>query len=201
MVEYKIFGPDETPAELYRFRYAIYVEEMNRPQRYACAATKTIRDPLDDTARQVVALDDGRVIACIRANLLREGSVGDYFDFYDLCRLSTEEAARASICTRLMVSPDHRKTQVSIDIFKVLYAFAVANDVQTSFMDCNAHLVRFFEKFGYERTAHKRHPEYGDVTVMKLDHFDFARIIRIGSPFAELAQAKAEAARVLLAAQ
>ena len=33
---------------IYRFRYSVYVEEMNRPQRYANHEYKRISDPLDD---------------------------------------------------------------------------------------------------------------------------------------------------------
>jgi GNAT superfamily N-acetyltransferase len=201
MIEYRIFSPGEAPADLFSFRYRIYVEEMHRPQRYACAQTKTIEDPLDRCARQVVALQHGRVIACIRANLLREGSIGEYLAFYDLDKLSSEDAFEASICTRLMVDPEHRKTSVSIDIFKRLYAFAIDAGVRTSYMDCNPPLVRFFSKFGYERLGEKRHPEYGHVAIMKLDHFDFVRLVRIGSPFADLARDKAKAMSALLAAQ
>ncbi|MBB5517472.1 N-acyl amino acid synthase FeeM domain-containing protein [Amphiplicatus metriothermophilus] len=193
MFEYRIYTPAECPEELYSFRYGIYVEEMHRKQRYACHRTKTIRDPLDDTARQVVAHKDGRIVACIRANLLKEGPVGDYFDFYELDRLLNPDAlSRASICTRLMVSPKYRRTHVSVDIFKHLYVFGLAHEIDTSFMDCNRHLTGFFQKFGYEFLFRKHHEEYGDVAVMSLNLRDYQRLIDIDSPFAETARTQLE---------
>ena len=123
----------------------------------------------------------------MRANLLADGPIGDYFSFYGIDRIDPAAAMRSSICTRLMVRADFRKTQTPVDIFKNLYDFAIENRVESSYMDCNAHLVRFFRKFGYQNLGAKNHPEYGDVTIMRLDHFDFQRLVRIGSPFAEQA--------------
>jgi GNAT superfamily N-acetyltransferase len=190
MVEYGVFAPSECPEELFSFRYRIYVEEMHRPQRHADNAAKTIRDPLDATARQVLALKDGRVVGCIRANLLRDGPIGDYDVLYRLDSMRSEERADTSICTRLMVAPEYRRTTIVADIIKHLYRWAIDNRVASSWMDCNPPLVRFFEKFGYERRFQTEHPEYGRVTVMSLDHFDFARLVAIGSPFAETAAAE-----------
>ena len=43
--------------ELFSFRYRIYVEEMQRKQKYASHASKQIRDPLDDFATNLIARD------------------------------------------------------------------------------------------------------------------------------------------------
>ncbi|MFN3961028.1 MAG: N-acyl amino acid synthase FeeM domain-containing protein [Parvularculaceae bacterium] len=192
-VEFRFFTRDDCPRELFEFRYAIYIEEMHRKQFYACHETRTIIDPLDETGRQLIGFSGGEIVACVRANLLSDGPVGDYFSFYGMDALDPAAALRSSICTRLMVRADFRKTQVPVDIFKRLYDFAIENRVETSYMDCNAHLVRFFRKFGYEFLGVKAHPEYGEVSIMKLDHFAFARLVSIGSPFAE--QAARELAR------
>jgi hypothetical protein len=43
--------------QLFSFRYRIYVEEMQRKQKYADHSSKQIRDPLDDFAINLVAWD------------------------------------------------------------------------------------------------------------------------------------------------
>jgi hypothetical protein len=49
--------------ELFSFRYRIYVEEMQRKQKYANHASKQTRDPLDDFAINLIARDaDGAII-------------------------------------------------------------------------------------------------------------------------------------------
>lgn len=201
-VEFRFFDRADCPKELFEFRYAIYIEEMHRRQFYACHETRTIIDPLDETGRQLIGFSGGEIVACVRANLLADGPIGDYFSFYGMDALDPAVALRSSICTRLMVRADFRKTQVPVDIFKRLYDFAIENRVETSYMDCNAHLVRFFRKFGYEFLGVKTHAEYGEVSIMKLDHFAFARLVRIGSPFAEQAARElARAAPVMAAAE
>lgn len=192
-VEFRFFNRTDCPQELFEFRYSIYIEEMHRRQFYACHETRTIIDPLDDSAHQLVGFSNGEIVACVRANLLADGPVGDYFSFYDMDKLDPASALRSSICTRLMVRADFRKTQTPVEIFKQLYDFAIENRVESSFMDCNAHLVRFFRKFGYEFLGVKTHAEYGEVSIMRLNHFAFERLVRIGSPFA------AQAARELKA--
>jgi hypothetical protein len=55
----------QTTAELeavYRFRYSVYVEEMNRTQRYADHELKQIKDPLDDFGHILYATDEDRAI-------------------------------------------------------------------------------------------------------------------------------------------
>lgn len=72
----------ETEAELtalYTFRYRIYVEEMARPQKYADHDARTIRDPLDDTAYNLVAWQDDAIAGCVRVNFARDGGM-DYYE-------------------------------------------------------------------------------------------------------------------------
>jgi N-acyl-L-homoserine lactone synthetase len=186
MYEYKIFHAHDCPEDLFRFRYSIYVEEMGRRQLYACHKTKTIRDYLDDTAHQGVVFKDGKIIACMRVNFLRDGPIGHYYDFYRFKELESAKLQAASICTRLMVAREYRRTVVSIEILKFLYKYGLYRDIATCTMDCNLHLVRFFEKFGYQFLFSDKHPEYGNVAVLRLDLRDLNSLDRTHSPFAPI---------------
>lgn len=188
MLSYQLRQGASVPADLFRFRYAIYVEEMGRKQKYACAETRTIRDPLDELGYQgIVALDDA-IIGCIRMNFLRDGSIGDYFSLYGLSALSAKERETASICTRLMIGPSARRTQVSIELIKFAYAFGLDRGIDTCFIDCNDHLVRFFERFGWRFLFKREHEDYGLVNIMRLDLRDHNHLAAIKSPFLALGQ-------------
>ena len=188
MYEYKVFGPHETPKDLFHFRYKIYIEELGRPQKHACHETKTIRDELDDTARQVVGYHDGKIIACIRANLLKHGSVGYYEKFYGLEQLSDSERNEASICTRLSVAPEYRRhPAATVHTFQKLYDFGVRNKIKTSYLDCYEDLIGFFERFGYEYLQNDDHEIYGRVAIMRLYLQDFDRLIENKTMFAKQA--------------
>lgn len=186
-LSFGIYSDDSAPAALYEFRYKIYVEEMGRKQKYACADTKTIRDPLDEKGHQGLILRDNEIVGSIRMNLLKHGAVGDYFEFYDLAALAPEALLKSSICTRLMIEPSLRRTSASIDLVKFAYEFGLRNDIETCFIDCNSHLTRFFGRFGWRRLYRREHEEYGLVDVMRLDLQDTDYLRSINSPFAAIA--------------
>jgi N-acyl-L-homoserine lactone synthetase len=74
-----------TDAELeaiYRFRYAIYVEEMHRKQKHADPLTRQICDPLDAGAYVLGVWEQEEVVGTLRTNFLAETEVGEYFDMY-----------------------------------------------------------------------------------------------------------------------
>lgn len=186
MVEITAYGPGEAPQDLFRFRYRVYVEEMGRPQKYARHDSKTIVDFLDDTATNIVASDGEEILGCVRINFLRDGSIGDYAPFYGMDGLDPDSASAASICTRLMVNRCKRRTMVTIGVVTAVYEFALKRGIATNYIDCNRHLVQFFSKFGYERLFQRDHEEYGDVTIMRLDLRNAARLAQIGSPFSPI---------------
>ncbi len=173
----------DCPDELYAFRYKIYVEEMNRPQSDACHETKTIKDFLDDTAHHTIVYCADEIVACVRNNLPREGALGYYEDFYGINRLTDQDRAMTSICTRYMVAKEHRRTSLSLDILRFNFIFGLTLEVDSCYMDCNSHLVRYFSRFGYVPQAEKHHPEYGDVTILRLNINDTAYLKSVGSPF------------------
>lgn len=199
MSHYRLFGPDDCPAGVFRLRYAIYVEEMHRKQFYACHESQTIRDPLDDFAHHVVAFDAERtIIGCVRLNMARDGDLGRYLDLYGISALSPHEQATASICTRNMVLAKYRRTGVSVRMLKMIYDYGIRAGMTTCFMDVNPPLEALFERFGYKFVAKRVHPEYGDVSVYRLDVLDLNYLKSVRSPFAELCAAylaeKAESA-------
>ncbi len=185
MYAYRDFTSANCPPELYAFRYKVYVEEMNRPQADADHERKIIKDKLDDTAHHAAVFFQNEIVACMRVNFLREGSAGKYNELYGLKRLSPAEAANASICTRLMVDKAHRNRHVTVRMLQFIYVYGLKNGIRSCFMDCNKPLQRFFEKFGYRYVTDAMHPDYGRVSVMRLDLLDIDYLRSLRSPFAE----------------
>ncbi len=186
MGDIKIFEYGESPPVLYRFRYSIYVEEMRRTQRYANHDDQTIIDPLDDTSTNVLAYNAGVIIGCVRVNFLRAGAVGEYFSFYRIDALDAVLQERVSITTRLMIDRAWRRTPVTIMLITTIYEYALRRGILIDFIDCNRHLVGFFVKFGYRPQFVTTHPEYGEVTVMRIDVFDLTHLEAVNSPFAPI---------------
>ena len=181
-----------SPAELeaiYRFRYAIYVEEMHRKQKYADHEARRIEDPLDRGSCILGAWENGEVVGTVRASFLRCVDIGDYFDFYQVGRLPREQIGRASITTRLMIHPRHRQRSLAIRLARAIYQIGLREGITTDLIDCNDHLVPFFTGLGYR--AHRDdlvHPEYVSVTVMKFELFDHTHLQAIRSPLLPVLQ-------------
>ncbi len=169
---------------LYAFRYEVYVEEMRRVQKHADHARRRIADPLDDTAHNFIALSDGKVVGCVRINFAADGGLDYYRDLLNMAVLVGEYPAGVSLCTRLMVASYLRGGTLALRLCRAAYRFAFAQQMRWNFIDCNDHLLSFFERLGYVRKHQAFHEEYGQVNAMRLDMHDWQHLVACGSPFA-----------------
>ena len=171
---------------IYRLRYRVYVEEMHRPQKDADHDSRIITDALDSFGLLFGAWRHEVCIGTMRVNLLREGDIGAYREMYGLQSLTPDEIERSSITTRLMVMPGARRRGVSVALACAAAALSADVGIDYDYIDCNEHLVDFFRHLGY--LPHRTdlvHPEYGAVTVMKVDLDDEAHLRAVGSPLAQ----------------
>jgi GNAT superfamily N-acetyltransferase len=171
---------------VFRFRYDIYVREMARVQKDADHTAGRIEDRLDAFGMVLAAVDRGTglVIGTVRANVLGDGDIGPYGALYGLTRLSPDERRVSSITTRLMVERTKRGSAVGVRLAMALFRYGLSRGVETDYIDCNTHLVSFFEHLGYQPLRLIEHSEYGRVTVMRLALRDAAHLRRVGSPLA-----------------
>jgi predicted GNAT family N-acyltransferase len=146
--------PDELE-ELYRFRYAIYVEEMNRVQHDADHERKIITDALDKNAFNLIASKTNGLVGTVRMNFLNKGSFAYYYDFYRIGEQAGVTPDNVCIVTRLMISNSMRKTKLAFKICMEVYEFCLWRGIRYSFIDCNDHLVEFFESFAGTTTRTK----------------------------------------------
>lgn len=169
---------------VYRFRYQIYVREMRRIEPRACHRLGRLTDPLDKTALVVAATEPvtGRTIGTIRSNLLRDGGTCHYEALYGLGALSPAERQVTSITTRLMVTSEHRGGALAVQLAMAAYALGGARGIEADYIDCNDPLVPFFTRLGYRRVRRVTHPQYGNVTVMRLEVGDTSYLSAVRSP-------------------
>ena len=168
---------------IYRFRYRIYVEEMNRLQFDADHSIKRIEDPLDHGGYNFAAFHGNEVVGAVRVNFPRTSSIGHYETYLDMRSAGFFHPSATSMCTRLMVAQRLRRTSLAMRLAQVSYKFGLFNRIRYNFVDCDDQLTRFFARLGY--IIHRRavHPEYGMGTVMRLDLLDRAHLAQTRSPF------------------
>lgn len=96
----------------------------------------------------------------------------------------TEDPARKSIVTRLMIAADYRRTNLAFRLFSECYTIGLMRGTKLNFMDCNDHLVEFFKGIGYrDYVGRVVHEEYGEVTPMYLDLQDVDYLKMLKSPY------------------
>ena len=174
-----------TPWELRRFRYDVYVKELNRRQKYANHNDQTITDPLDSFSTNIVARDGDNIVACLRTSFLRDGDLGYYEDFYRINDYfsSVDDIA---IVTQLMTSIKCRKYRVAKLLCEKVYQYGLINCIDYCLIDCNDPLEDMFKKFGFRKLFRDNHYDYGPVNVMLLNLHDIEHLRIVRSPFAEL---------------
>jgi len=182
IVDIRLANSHRELAALYAFRYKVYVAEMGRTQKYADHHNQIIRDPLDDVAYNLVAWHGGDVVGCVRVNFARDGGLNYYRELLRMADVPAWPDA-VSLCTRLMVEANWRRSTLAARLAVACYELGLTNQIATNFIDCNDHLIPFFEQMGYELTHRPVHEEYGQVNAMRFDLYDLPRLIEKSSPF------------------
>ena len=179
---------------VFRFRYEIYVKEMKRFQKYADHDKQNIEEPLDRTGHILIASDDeDRTIGTVRFNVGVDENFGLYEGLYRLREFEAFYPSSVSITTKLMVAPDYRYSVLPLQLAVRSYKVAVSLGAAFDCIDCNRHLLPFFQKLGYRQVFQDVvHPEYGCVVPMVLAVLDTGYLEKVRSPFAKLARGFAD---------
>jgi hypothetical protein len=165
--------PPERFHEAERLWYDVYVKEMKRIQAYTDHEQMRVVDPLQASAYILGAYVDGELIGTVRANYPRYAPVGYYEEFYELDKLGADHPSRTSIITRIMVRKEFRATAASIRLSSNMFRRLVENNVRWIMCDCNAGVLNFFLRLGFQtHRCDARHPDYGEVTVLRIDADD-----------------------------
>lgn len=152
---------------VYAFRYSVYVEMMGRKQLYADHRLKQIREPLDERGQIYVALADGRVVGTVRRNFIDEPAAAYYREFYRSHLFESVPSSKIGMTTKLMVLPSLRGTRLPTRLLRAFAGDGAAQGIVVDLMDCNDHLVAYFERYGYVSYMDwANHEEYGRVRPM-----------------------------------
>ena len=199
MIRIREASSNEELESAFAFRYRIYVDEMQRPQKDADHVRRRIRDKLDDTAINLAAWNDGEIVGVARVNFARNGHLGMYEEFYEMGGVAADHPGRTSIVTRLMLAPEFRHSGLAVQMFCACFGIGMRHGIRWNFVDCNSPLVPLFLRFGYsEHLPTAIHPEYGRVHRMRLDLHDVENLQRVKSPFLDVLPTRRPASSVPL---
>ena len=141
-------------------------------------------DPLDQFALILAARDpNGEIIGTVRMNFSRDGDLNGYDEFYAMASAGEFHPQSTSICTRLMIAPEYRRTLLAARLCLATYELGLENGITHNFIDCNDHLTDFFSGLGFiQHLPKKEHEEYGVVNCMQLRLQDHQHLGKMASP-------------------
>lgn len=170
---------DEDLAAAYAFRYAIYVDELRRPQKYADNEKRIIIDPLDATGDNFIARRGDCVVGVVRTNFCRRGDTQEYEELYGIQEYCPEQhPSGTAVITRLMVNPALRRTQLGFLLAAKCFDHGFSNGITRGFIDCNDNLERFFVRMGFLKYSKPVvHYDYGTVIPLVI-HLDESSKLR-----------------------
>ncbi len=146
---------------------------MGRNQHYTDHKTRRICDPLQESAKIVGAFDGSKLVGTIRANYMRETSVGYYEELFALPELGMDYWEDTAIITRFMALNQFRSSTIFVRLAANMFRVLVEDGIRWVVGDCNDSVLNLYLRLGFE--IHKEkvlHPDYGYVTVLKIDTHD-----------------------------
>lgn len=184
-------GPALSPEErdaVFRFRYRIYVEEMDRYRSIADHENKRLFEPDDDNSHIFHALLNGKVVGTMRLTWGGDGAINErHVEQYDLKPfLARVPAEQIVIGERFMIEPALRGSNLLFRLFTSYLSFVNERRIQLVFGDCEPHLLNVYQGLGF-RPYTKRNvnsPETGYLVPLVLVAEDLSYLREIKSPVA-----------------
>ena len=176
--------------QVYRLRYAVSVEEMNKEVAAADHAQREIRDEFDTASSTVLcALVDGQVIATLRLTWAGPDLPRECREQFSLELFQDFPLESISITSRLVVHKDWRGSAVLGLLFNHAYTVSRARACRVNFCHCAPALVRLYEQVGYRRYADAIiDPDVGYHLPLVMLTEDLAHLKRVGSPLLRIAR-------------
>ena len=177
---------DEERDAVYRFRYRIYVEEMDRYRSIADHKSKRLYEPDDDTSHIFHALSQGKVVGTMRLTWGGDGGINDrHIEQYDLKPfLAQVPAEQIVIGERFMIEPALRGSNLLFRLFTSYMSFVNERRIQLVFGDCEPHLLNVYQGLGFRPYTRRNvnSPETGYLVPLVLVAEDLAYLRAIESP-------------------
>lgn len=176
---------------VFRFRYQVYVQEMNLFETAADHDHGRLVDAEDETARIFVALLGDEVVGTLRLNWGGDAPFAERKRCdYDLDRFLNEVApAQITVSSRFVVRDDLRGDLLSFQLIMAAATFGQEHGVEVAVCDCQPHLINLYRRLGFRSyTETINDPQFGILVPLVLIWQDVQHLERVGSPFLSMVQ-------------
>ena len=179
----RVASTDAELEQIYRLRYRIRVEEMNKKEPYANHADKAIIEPLDNTGINIGIWDQNELIACARMNFGHNSDIDYYVKHYRMEQIKNFIQEKVCIGTKLMVDRNYRNTRLNVLLMQASARCFLENGAEFCVIESRDELLKYYGRFGFRPYAGKFYSEvYGEITPIVLHLSDIDHLIAVKSP-------------------
>jgi hypothetical protein len=175
---------------IYRQRYEIYVEEMDRYRSIADHQNRWLTEPIDESSRLFYAVRDGELVGSIRLTLGADGGLTrELIAKYSLDEFLGQVSPEAIIVgERFMVNRSHRGTDVLFSMFTTYMRLVNELRIQLIIGDCEPHLLNVYQALGFRPYAPENinSPDAGYLIPLVIVAEDIDYVRALDSPLAEV---------------
>ena len=174
---------------MYRFRYDVFVQELNLFQETADHDEESFSDEQDRTAHLIYAKDGDEIIGTVRINWGGDAPLSREFrETYHLNRFEVVAPPESfMVVTRLAVDKGLRGGRVPLLLMRYCATFGKEHNAYLSFCDCQPHLLRLYESLGFRPYAPPYNdPSYGIMVPLLNIGPDSEHLAAVQSPLAAI---------------
>ncbi|MCB1200980.1 MAG: GNAT family N-acetyltransferase [Leptospiraceae bacterium] len=188
----------EELAEIYRFRYEVYTEEMGYVFPWSDSQNKSLKDSVDDQSlNYYIRCESGEIIGVIRLFVFNDENVPESVLSKYRSNFFSEEftGTNRMVISRFLIREDYRaRSKAAWKLIQECYHQCDRNLVPLVFIDCSPHLVKFYEALGFRRYTDNFTDEvlgYKVPMVIILPDVEYLR--KVGSPLYIFARKRRDA--------
>ncbi|WP_164928683.1 cyclic nucleotide-binding domain-containing protein [Gloeobacter violaceus] len=187
----KIASTDEEREAIFRFRYRVYIEEMNQRPAHADHRRQQLCDPHDRSAVLFYIREGDEVVASVRRNFIDLADCPPgWCEAFALDRFAGFAAGALTVSSRFVIAHRLRHSTIAARLVAGAYRHSREAGVRFDFLLCRWYLIDLYEHLGYRRYLHNyRDPNepVGLMTPMVCVPEDAEYLRSVGSPFARVA--------------
>jgi predicted GNAT family N-acyltransferase len=177
---------DEDRNAIFRFRYHVYVEEMNRYGSIADHENKLLIEEDDAHSRLYAVTDDGDLVGAMRFTWGADAPFSArHIRQYDLAPfLEDIPPGQMIVGERFMVARAYRGSDLLSRMFRAYLNFVNEHRIQLIFGDCEPHLLNLYQGMGFQTYTKNNvnSPETGYLIPLVMVPEDIAYMKAIKSP-------------------
>ena len=174
---------------IYRFRFDVFGREMGLLGPIENWKEPSFSDPSDEYSHHIYADTSDVIIGAIRTTHGEAcTSSTEFLETYELAPfLNVLAPEQIAVVTRLMVSSELRGSLLSLHLVKQTAEYCLEQGIECVFIDCQPHLVPFYQRFGFRSYRTVFNDAYVGVMVpLILVISDFNHLAQVRSPFLKM---------------